>query len=229
LIRPFRRFRAGQRLTEDAEPQELGLRPSTMPRYAYASSSSRGWLCAVALVAAMVSGCAAADQAVSGASPKPPSSHSPGEDAPVDRIPSTTPTPLQCGGPFSLPATRGLLTVSGQFQARAPAKDGSVSSHVDVTAGGAVRGVMAPSADGFLVRDGRIVTLPAPQDLMGVRLTLAPGTVHRLPALVSLEPCAAATAALLPGPYELYVRVVVTRDDGSALESFGGPWAIEME
>jgi hypothetical protein len=147
----------------------------------------------------------------------------------MDRIPGASPTPLECGGPFRLPATRPLLTVSGQFPARTPAKDGSVSSQVNVTAGGAVRGVMAPSADGFLVRDGRIVTLPAPQDLMGVRLTLAPGTVRRLPALVTLEPCAAGTAALPPGPYELYVRVVVNRDDGSALESFGGPWAIEVE
>jgi hypothetical protein len=201
-----------------------------MPRHAQASRSSRGWLCAVALVAAVVSGCAA-NQAVSGASPKAPSSHSPGEDAPVDRIPGRTPTPLECGASFRLPATRGLLTVSGQFPARTPAKDGSVSSHVDVTAGGAVRGVMAPSADGFLVRDGLIVTLPAPQDLMGVRLTLAAGTVHRLPALVPLEPCATATAtATLPsGTYELYVRVVVNRDDGSGFESFGGPWAIEVE
>ena len=153
----------------------------------------------------------------------------PGEDAPVDRIPGTTPTPLLCGGPFRLPATRALLTVSGQFPGRVAAKDGSVSSQVDVTAGGAVRGVMAPSADGFLVRGGRIVTLPAPQDLMGVRLTLAPGAAHRLPAVVNLQPCAAGTAVLPPGPYELYVRVVVNRDDGSAFESFGGPWAIEVE
>jgi hypothetical protein len=31
-----------------------------------------------------------------------------------------------------------------------------------------------------------------------------------------------------PGSYELYARVVLTPDDGAAVESFGGPWPLRV-
>jgi len=95
-----------------------------------------------------------------------------------------------------------------------------------------VGGVVAPLADVFLVRNGRIATLPLPQDLVGMRLELAAGEIERLPAQATLSPCdpagGSADGSLRPGTYELYVRVMLNHDDGSSLEAIGGPWPLEV-
>jgi hypothetical protein len=96
-----------------------------------------------------------------------------------------------------------------------------------------VRGVIIPAADVFLVRDGLIVTMPLPQDLVGRRLDLDAGEAERLPAEGTLVPCegrngSSVQSSLPPGQYELYVRLVLNHDDGTSLESIGGPWQLTL-
>jgi len=95
-----------------------------------------------------------------------------------------------------------------------------------VTSG--ISAVVAASADVFLVRAGRVVTLPLPQDLVGHRLELAVGEVAELPAYGSLSACAPGAGALPPGGYDVYARVVLNPDSGPAVEVLGGPWPISL-
>jgi hypothetical protein len=96
-----------------------------------------------------------------------------------------------------------------------------------VEVAGPVRGVGAAAADGFLVSEGRVVTTPIAQDAIGVRWDLEEGETRSVPALVSLVSCESG-GPLAPGAYELYVRVVITPDDGPPKESFGGPWPLRV-
>lgn len=125
------------------------------------------------------------------------------------------------------------MTLTGRFPAVVSSSEQAVSGTVEVASEKElVRGVVTRNADVFLVRSGRIATLPLPQDLVGMRLELAPGKVEKLPAQATLSPCdpggAAADGSLPPGTYELYARVVLNHDDGSSLESIGGPWLLEV-
>ena len=134
--------------------------------------------------------------------------------------------------PFRPPSATGL-TLTARFPTGVSASEAAVSGTVEIASEvEVVRGVVAPQADVFLVRHGRIATLPLPQDLVGMRLELAPGRVERLPAQATLSPCHpggdAADGPLHPGIYELYARVVLTHDDGSSLESIGGPWPLAV-
>ena len=150
----------------------------------------------------------------------------------MDRPLPTAPTALECGRPFRLPSGGGL-TLTGRFPAVVSSSAQAVSGAVEVASENeVVRGVVTPTADVFLVRDGRIATLPLPQDLVGMTLELAAGKVERLPAQATLSPCdpggGSADGSLRPGTYELYARVVLNHDDGSSLESIGGPWPLEV-
>ena len=143
--------------------------------------------------------------------------------------PPTSPvsTSLECGARFS-PTGGGELRVTGRFPSAASAADQVVNGSVEIAAThGRARGVVTPQAEAFLVRDGRIVTLPAPQDAIGRSLDIAEGTVERLPAIATLVPCAGGDT-LRAGTYELYVRVVVNHDDGTRADSLGGPWPLEV-
>ncbi len=151
----------------------------------------------------------------------------------MDRPPPTSPTALECGRPFRPPSGVGL-TLTGRFPTVVSSGEQVVVGTVEVASKDeVVRGVVSPNADAFLVRDGRIATLPLPQDLVGMELALAEGEVESLPARATLSPCGpggsvAADGSLRPGTYELYVRVVLNHDDGSSLESVGGPWPLEL-
>jgi hypothetical protein len=125
------------------------------------------------------------------------------------------------------------LTLTGRFPAVVNTSERAVSGTVEVaSAKEVVRGVVSPSADVYLVRNGRIATLPLPQDLVGMRLEIAPGKVEKLPAQVTLAPCesggGAGSGTLRPGRYELYGRVVLNHDDGTSVVSIGGPWPLEV-
>ncbi|SDY99627.1 hypothetical protein SAMN05444365_104487 [Micromonospora pattaloongensis] len=149
--------------------------------------------------------------------------------SPEERVtvnPSTA-TTIECGQPFR-PPVDVALTMTVQFPTAVSAGVDSVGGTVEVTSREAVRGVGTPRAGGFLVRDGRVVTVPPAQDAAGVRWELAPGEPLRLPGDVSLVSCAAGGNTVGPGTYELYSRVVFTPDGGSTVESFGGPWPIEV-
>jgi hypothetical protein len=169
--------------------------------------------------------------------------------APQDRAPGGTGTPapgsgsgeggavgrVGCGRPFPGPAASAQavdLRVSGRFPRAAPAGQGSVAGAVEVTASRAVTGVGAAAADAFLVRQGRVVATPAPQDLVGVRWELGPDTPHRLVAQARLASCVPPAAALPPGDYEVYVRVAFTPDSGpgggTVVEGYGGPWPLQV-
>lgn len=157
---------------------------------------------------------------------------SPEENATMDRSPSTSSTALQCGRPFRLPSGGGL-SLTGRFPSVVSSSEQTVSGTVEVASENEdVRGVITSSADVFLVWNGRIATLPLPQDLVGMRLELGPGKVEKLSAQAALSPCdpgaGAANGSLRPGSYELYARVVLNHDDGSSLESIGGPWPLEV-
>jgi hypothetical protein len=82
-------------------------------------------------------------------------------------------------------------------------------------------------AEAFLVRDGLLVTLPLPQDSVGVLWDLVPGATKSVPAEASLVSCATG-AALEPGSYDLFVRVVLAPDEGGQVESVGGPWSVRV-
>jgi hypothetical protein len=137
-----------------------------------------------------------------------------------------------------VPAGAGLLTLTGRFPAVAPAGAQVVGGVVEVTSRVLVRGVVLPQAEVFLVRDGRVATMPVLQDAMGVRLELAPGRTERLPGEATLVSCEPGTGPVHPGTYQLYARVVLTPDSGApddwapdrgaSVESFGGPWPLEV-
>jgi hypothetical protein len=153
------------------------------------------------------------------------------EHADVNVVPSA-PAALECGSPFS-PPSGGRLTLTGHFPPVVRATEQAVSGTVKVTSEtDDVRGVITTNADAFLVRNGLIATLPLPQDLVGMRLELARGEVEQLPARASLSPCSSGGGdgggSLRPGTYELYARVLLSHDDGSSLESIGGPWLLEV-
>lgn len=118
--------------------------------------------------------------------------------------------------------------MTGSFPSAVSAREQVLNGTVAVAAGGGqVCGVIAAQAEAFLVRDGRVVTLPVPQDAIGQTLTLADGRVEWLPAVATLAPCAG-DDVLSAGTYDLYVRVVLNLDDSSQADSFGGPWPLEV-
>lgn len=134
---------------------------------------------------------------------------------------------IACGQEFRGPAG-GELTMVARFPSSVAAGAGVVSGTVEVTSRRAVRGVVGPGAQAFLVRDGRVVSTPVAQDLSGRRWDLASGAVERLPADAALVSCAPGGAPLAPGRYELWTRLVVTPDDGPGLTSVAGPWPLEI-
>ena len=140
---------------------------------------------------------------------------------------SPGPATLECGQALR-PSTGGVLTVTAHFPGAVSADQQMVKGTVAVKASmGVARGVVTPQAEAFLVRDGRIVTLPAPQDAVGRSLDLAHGRVERMPAIATLVPCSGG-GALAEGTYDLYVRVVLNHDDGTRVDSLGGPWRLEV-
>jgi hypothetical protein len=116
----------------------------------------------------------------------------------------------------------------GRFPESVPAGQQTVGGIVEVTSREAVRGVAAPAADVFLVRDDRVVTTPMAQDAIGIRWELAAGETRRMPAMASLVSCEPDGGPLPPGRYELYARVVLTPYDGPAQTAFGGPWRLRL-
>ncbi len=148
------------------------------------------------------------------------------ENGTVDSAPVTAITALECGQPFRSPGGRGL-TLTGRFPTTAPVGAQVVTGTVEVTSREAIRGVVAPRADVFLVRDGHVAPVPAAQDLIGVQWDLAPGEVESLPGEAVLGSCD--PEGVRPGTYELYVRVVLTPDDKASMESFGGPWPLKVQ
>ena len=140
--------------------------------------------------------------------------------------PGTT-SGLECGAALTQ-STGGALRITGTFPATVPAGAPTLTGSVEVTAAeGKVAGVVTPQADAFLVRDGRVVTLPLAQDSVGRPLELADGRAERLPATASLVPCSGSDR-LAVGSYDVYVRVVLSRADGSRADSLGGPWSVEV-
>ena len=141
---------------------------------------------------------------------------------------NSEPGEVRCGRPIDLPAPGGLR-LAGRFPETVPAGRPTVGGIVEVTSREAVRGVAAPAADVFLVRDDQVVTMPMAQDAIGVRWELAAGETRRMPATASLVSCEPDGGPLPPGRYELYARVVLTADDdGPPQTAFGGPWPLRL-
>ncbi|MFJ9027123.1 hypothetical protein ACIRQP_01100 [Streptomyces sp. NPDC102274] len=147
--------------------------------------------------------------------------------APAPATPPVGATVLECGRPFG-PTAGGVLTLTGRFPASVPPGEPAVTGTVEATSPVAVRGVVLPRADVFLVRHGRVATVPAAQDSMGIRWDLTAGKAERLPGEAALVSCDPGGGRVRPGTYELYARVVFTPDDGAGTESFGGPWSLEV-
>jgi hypothetical protein len=110
---------------------------------------------------------------------------------PEESMPTDLPAPLgstglECGASF-LGTAGGELAVTGRFPNAVSSDEQMVSGTVEVSPTRSdARGVVTPQADAFLVRDGRIVTLPMPQDAVGRQLDLTDGTAEQLPAMASL-------------------------------------------
>ena len=135
------------------------------------------------------------------------------------------PGEVRCGRPFQLPVAGGLRLVA-RFPDSVQAGQQAVSGTVEVTSRAAMRGVAAPAADVFLVRGDQVVATPMPQDAIGVRWELAAGEQRSVPAIASLVSCESPGGPLPPGHYELYARIVLIPDDGTAQRAFGGPWQL---
>ncbi|MFI9527849.1 hypothetical protein [Micromonospora rosaria] len=178
--------------------------------------------CALVLVLTLAA-CASGEGAGGRAEPESSS----GE--PVSREPTgaAEPAVVECGQPFRPPAAGGM-TLTGRFPTSVSADEPAVVGTVEVAGRQPVRGVALPRADVFLVRQGRVVTLPMAQDAVGVRWDLAPGEVRSLPGEAPLVGCEPGGGAVPTGTYELYARTTVTTDDGAVVESYGGPWPIEV-
>lgn len=138
-----------------------------------------------------------------------------------------SPGTLKCSRPFQLP-TPGVLTLTAHFPGTVSHRARMLTGKVDIVPRVGVRGVATPYADVFLTRDGQVATMPMPQDTVGILLDLVPGTTKRLPACATLTSCAPGAGAVLPGTYQLYAKVVLVRDDGVSLTSFGGPWPLDV-
>ncbi|MER7166499.1 hypothetical protein ABT336_10600 [Micromonospora sp. NPDC000207] len=149
------------------------------------------------------------------------------EPAPVDPTGVTGPAVVACGQALR-PTTAGGLTVTGRFPATVSAGRQVVEGEVEVESRDAVRVVAPGAADVFLVREGRVVALPGPQDAVGVRWDLRPGEARTLPGGVPLVLCESGGGPAPAGSYELYARVVVTTDEGAVVESYGGPWPLTV-
>ena len=147
----------------------------------------------------------------------------------MDGRSSSAPTAIECGGTFE-PPRPGEPTLTGHFPAAVSTTEQVLSGSVELAAvNQIVDAVVIPGADLFLVRHGRVVTLPQPQDLVGRRLVLAPGEHTTLPAHATLAACeSAATTALPSGEYALYARIMLNHDDGSWTAVIGGPWPLEL-
>jgi hypothetical protein len=132
---------------------------------------------------------------------------------------------VRCGRPFRLPAAGGLRLVA-RFPESVQAGQQAVGGRVEVTSRDAMRGVAAPAADVFLVRDDRVVAMPMPQDAIGVDWELAAGETRSVPALASLVSCEPDGGPLPPGRYELFAQMVLVPDDAAVQRAFGGPWPL---
>ena len=122
------------------------------------------------------------------------------------------------------------MTLTAHFPTTVGATAGTLAGTVDIVSAKVMCGVVTPTPDAFLVRDARIVTLPVPADSVGITVELGPGRVERLHSQVSLEPCDPDEHSRLlpPGAYELFVRVLMDVDDGTTVESVGGPWPLRV-
>jgi hypothetical protein len=156
----------------------------------------------------------------------PAAQKSPQESSVMEPAPASGTTPVDCGQAFSLPAG-GALALTGRFPAEVPAGEQILSGTVEAVSSQQLRGVAPPGADVFLVRDGHVVSIPLPQDAMGILWAVAAGEPKSLPAEASLVSCDTGEP-LASGSYELYVRMTVIPDDGGSVESFGGPWPLEV-
>ena len=176
------------------------------------------------LVLVLLAGCGSEASGAASGEQKTPR---PEESMTTDLPTSPGPAGLECGAPYE-PTTGGALAVTGRFPTAVSASEQMVSGTVSVAAKRSeARGVVTPQAEAFLVRDGRVVTLPMPQDAVGQRLDLTDGRVEQMPALATLVPCSGG-GRLGTGTYDLYVRVVLNDDDGSRADSLGGPWPLEV-
>ncbi|WFE26704.1 hypothetical protein O7623_26020 [Solwaraspora sp. WMMD791] len=152
----------------------------------------------------------------------------PEEGTTMDPSPRPGADALGCGQQFEAPDD-GVLAVDGQFPSSVSGTDRDVTGTVEVTSHRAVRGVVSPRAEVFLVQQGRVTAVPAAQDLMGVQWDLAAGDVEQLPGDVPLVSCAPSGGPVPAGDYELYARVAIAPDDGTdRLVSYGGPWPLRV-
>lgn len=138
------------------------------------------------------------------------------------------PGPIVCGQPFRPPAPSGIR-VTAELPRAVAAGEPMLRGTAQVTSEEAVRGVTSEHADGFLVRDGRVVTTPLPQADIGIPWDTAAGEVREVPVIASTVSCRPAGEPLTAGEYELYVRVTITPDDGEAIQAFGGPSPLRVE
>jgi hypothetical protein len=157
----------------------------------------------------------------------PAAQESPQESSAMEPSPTPGITAIECGQPFQAP-TEGVLALAGQFPADVSAGQETLSGSVEVTSQQELQGLTPPGADAFLVSDGRVVTIPLPQDAVGMLFSVAPGETISAPAEAVLVSCDSGDP-LAPGTYELYARLVVIPDGGGSVESFGGPWPLQVQ
>ncbi|MCW2701081.1 MAG: hypothetical protein JWQ45_2616 [Blastococcus sp.] len=186
----------------------------------HSSQTLASWLFVVLLAG---TGCQAGTASSSAAAPESPQESRAMEPSSAHAGVTT----VECGQQFQ-PSAAGALALTGRFPAQVPASQQTVGGTVEVSTPENLKGVTQPGADVFVVREGRVVAQPVTQDAVGMLWATAPGETKSVPGEVALTDCGSGEA-LPPGSYELYARVMIIPDDGGMVESFGGPWPLEIQ
>jgi hypothetical protein len=177
------------------------------------------WIRVVIAAALCTTGCAGGQPPAAPPSPAPaaPDSATHEGERRADTVSVGCGESIGASGPVKMTGEFPATTTPDQFTGK-----------VIILAGTAkISGVSTPGADVYLARDGKIVSVPLPKDLVGRQVDIEPGGSTAFDAPGSARDCAT-DGQLTPGRYEIYARIVLTSADGSSMEATGGPWPLAV-
>lgn len=201
-----------------------------------------GITCGVMLVS-MVAACAAsAGAGAASGTPRPADSSLPPFDGKPSSVPGTgdtssidAPIPdgmyISCGDALTDLRSAPGLTVDAELPPSHRSDGEFFSGTITITSGGpTMTGVTSTTADMYLARSGRVMTVGITKDAMAQTVAVSPGHPLQLPAAGATVGCAhdGSATPLEPGNYQVFAVVTVIKDDGSVVLVTGGPWPLEL-
>lgn len=176
------------------------------------------WIRVLPAVALCAAGCAgAASPAAPSLSPLPPDTPAAEGERRGDTVSVGCGEPIGASGPVKMAGEFPATTTPDQFTGKVTILAGTTK----------ISGVSTPGADVYLAREGKIVSVPLPKDLVGRQVDIEPGGNGVFEAPGSARDCAT-DGQLAPGRYEIYARIVLTSADGSSMAATGGPWPLDV-